>query len=291
MLRPPSKIKPPAGPEIYDFPRDIQPILDKRCLACHGPTKTAEGGPYAGKVLLDGGRGPMYSHSYWTIFSRRLISHGRDANGNRAPRTIGSSASRLMKLIDGSHYKVKLSARERMMIRLWIETAAAYPGTYAALGCGSIGGVGGDRGMRKVFAARCGKCHRGGRFNSNYAFNLSDPEKSLVLTMPLNGMVRKVKKDGKMVAERVVIFKDTKDPGYQAILAGVSRDKARLDRIKRFDMPGFRPNVHYLREMKVYGILPKDFDLAKDPADPYELDRKYWESHWHKPRKSDSITE
>jgi hypothetical protein len=38
--------------------------------------------------------------------------------------------------------------------------------------------------------------------------------------------------------------------------------------------------------MKVYGILPKDFDIAKDPADPYELDRKYWESFWHKPKSA-----
>jgi hypothetical protein len=81
-----------------------------------------------------------------------------------------------------------------------------------------------------------------------------------------------------------VIFKDTSAPGYQAILAGVSRDKARLDKIKRFDMPNFRPNVHYMREMKVYGILPKAFDIEKDPVDPYELDRKYWESLWYHPK-------
>jgi len=298
MLRLPSKIKPIAGvPDIYDFPRDIQPILDKHCVPCHGYTRAAKGGPQAGKVLLGGGRGPMYSHSYWMITTRRLVSDGRNRDGNRAPRTIGSSASRLMKLIDGSHYKVKVSPRERTMIRLWIESAATYPGTYAALGTGSIGGVGGNRPMRKVFGARCGKCHKGARFNVNTAFNLSDPEKSLVLTMPLSpaaggaGMVRKVKKNGKMVEERVVIFKDTKDPDYQTILAGVRADKKRLDAIKRFDMPDFRPNVHYLREMKVYGILPKDFDLKKDPANPYELDRKYWESHWYKPRKSASIME
>ena len=289
MGRPPSKIKSFSGvPDVYDFPRDIQPILDKHCVPCHGPTRTTKGGPYAGKVLLDGGRESMYSHSYSAINSRRLVSDGRNGDGNRAPRTIGSSASKLMKLIDGSHYKVKVSARERTMIRLWIESAATYPGTYAALGTGTVGGVGGDGGMRKVFHDRCRKCH-GGR-DMNTALNLSDPEKSLVLTMPLspaaggNGMIKKVKKNGKTVDEQVVIFKDTKDPGYQAILAGIRRDKARLDKIKRFDMPDFRPNIHYLREMKVYGILPKDFDIAKDPANAYELDRKYWKSLWYHPK-------
>ena len=284
MYRPPSKIKPIIGvPDIYDFPRDIQPILDKHCLPCHGPTKTSKGGPYAGKVLLDGGRGPMYSHSYWTITSKRLVSDGRNGAGNRAPRTIGSSASKIMKLIDGSHYKVTVSRREKTMIRLWIESAATYPGTYAALGTGMARGAGN---FPKEVSQRCVKCHADKKlnFNKSIAFNLSDPEKSLVLTMPLNGMVRKVKKNGKMVDERVVIFKDTKDPGYQAILASVRRDKAHLDKIKRFDMPDFRPNEHYLREMKVYGILPASFDIAKDPVNPYEIDRKYWRSLWYHPK-------
>jgi mono/diheme cytochrome c family protein len=289
MRRPPSKIKPTIGPGIYDFPRDIQPILDKHCLRCHGPTKTDKGGPYAGKVLLDGGRGPMYSHSYSTLFKKGQISHGRDANGNIAPRGIGSSASKLMKLIDGDHYKVKLSSRERTLVRLWIDSAAVYPGTYAALGSGMVrSGV--DAGAQKVFNERCGECHKSKgkkpvvKFDPELMFNLTDPEKSLVLTMPLNGMVRKVKKNGKTVDECVKVFKNTKDPGYQAILANVQKSKAALDKIKRFDMPGFRPNIHYLREMKVYGILPADFDIAKDPANPYEIDRKYWESFWHKPK-------
>ncbi|MDP6635188.1 MAG: hypothetical protein QGG42_09840 [Phycisphaerae bacterium] len=286
MLRQPDKIRPIVGvPDIYDFPRDIQPILDKHCVACHGPTKTAKGGPYAGKVLLDGGRGPMYSHSYRAITQFRLVADGRNGNGNRAPRTIGSSASKLMKLIDGSHHKVKVSDRERTMIRLWIESAALYPGTYAALGTGRVGGVGR---LPKSAGTACGKCHKGVKFDMKMAVNLSDPEKSLVLTMPLNGMIRKVKKNGKTVDECVKVFKSTKDPLYQEILVQINKAKAGLDRVKRFDMPGFRPNIHYLREMKVYGVLPPDFDLEKDPANPYELDRKYWKSMWYKPKPAAS---
>ena len=44
------------------------------------------------------------------------------------------------KLLDGSHYGVKATAHQKKLLRLWIETGAAYPGTYAALGCGMIGG-------------------------------------------------------------------------------------------------------------------------------------------------------
>ena len=45
-----------------------------------------------------------------------------------------------MRLLDGSHYDARLSDQEVKLIRLWIETGAAYPGTYAALGTGMIGG-------------------------------------------------------------------------------------------------------------------------------------------------------
>ena len=58
-------------------------------------------------------------------------------------------------------------------------------------------------------------------------------------------------------------------------------NELKLDEIKRFDMPGFRPNEHYVREMKRFGILPKSFDMAKEPINVYETDRKYWQSLWH----------
>jgi hypothetical protein len=69
---------------------------------------------------------------------------------------------------------------------------------------------------------------------------------------------------------------------------GSSEDKAGkryLDKIKRFDMPDFRPRLAYVREMKRYGILPKD--IVVDAAiDVYATDRAYWRSLWYKPPSS-----
>ena len=57
--------------------------------------------------------------------------------------------------------------------------------------------------------------------------------------------------------------------------------KENLDRIKRFDMPGFRPRRGYVREMKRYGILPADTPL--DAAiDVYATDQAYWRSLWYR---------
>ena len=61
--------------------------------------------------------------------------------------------------------------------------------------------------------------------------------------------------------------------------------KQKLDEIKRFDMPGFRPSEHYIRELRRYGVLPAD--LAQDaPIDPYKADEAYWQSLWHRPAPS-----
>ena len=98
-------------PEVFDFPRDIQPILDALCVNCHGYEKTAAGGPRAGRLILTGDRGPMFSHSYYMLTIARLFSDGRNQpRSNYAPRTLGSSASRLLTLLDGSHYGVKATA-------------------------------------------------------------------------------------------------------------------------------------------------------------------------------------
>ncbi len=100
MRRPPSTIEPIAGvPEVLDFPRDIQPILDQLCVSCHGYEKTTAGGPRAGRVILTGDRGPIYSHSYYALTAANLFSDGRNQpRSNYAPRRLGSAASRLLQL-------------------------------------------------------------------------------------------------------------------------------------------------------------------------------------------------
>jgi hypothetical protein len=91
---------------------------------------------------------------------------------NYGPRQIGSSASPLLKKLDGSHYGARLSDREKDLLRLWIDTGAVYAGTYAALGTGSVGDYSSGldrrdlqwpsvREARDAIARRCVGCHQG----------------------------------------------------------------------------------------------------------------------------------
>jgi hypothetical protein len=361
LQRPPSSIEPVANiPDIFDYPRDIQPILDKHCVACHDYDRR-DGG-----VVLTGDRGPIFSHSYYILTARQLFSDGRDRlETNLPPRAIGTSASPLMKMLDGSHYDVRLTSQEQDMIRYWIESAAPYPGTYAALGTGMIGGFPksvletSDRAWPCSVAAaeaiqrRCGNCHGSSRplprylsddlelvlsnpdpndirirFSRHLMFNLSRPEKSLILLAPLSAraggyglcreeagarndqtvergtVARLVTSDVGRPAKRasqpqplddaqapspgepVAIFADANDPDYQKILALCRAGKQRLEDIKRFDMPGFRPDPSYVREMKRFGILPQTL-TADAPLDAYATDRAYWRSLWWRPKATD----
>ena len=308
------RITPIKGiPDVFDFPRDIQPILDKHCVPCHDytPHKGASAGPRAGGVILSGDHGPMFSHSYATLTVRKQFVDGRDAAvSNLAPRTIGTSASPLMKKIAGEHHGVRLTPRETGMVRYWIESGAAYPGTYGALGSGSIGGYienkqvetdaewPASQAASEAIERRCLSCHADMRSiprtlcdenglsfwrpdwddprlhrARHLVFNLTRPAYSLMLLAPLS-------KDAGgygLCGAAGGVFASRGDPDYQKILAMCRAGKKRLAEIKRFDMPGFQPPGAYRREMMRYGVLPADWP-EEQPIDPYETDRIYWAS-------------
>ncbi len=328
LRRPPSRVAPIEGvPDVIDFPRDIQPVLDRHCVRCHDVDRAPgapgpEAGPCAGGVLLAGDRGPMFSHSYYELTIRRQVADGRDdPRSNYPPRALGSAASPLLKKMDGSHYDAKPAPREVDLVRLWIEVGAPYPGTYAALGSGSIGGyasnrlVETDKGWPETKAAggavrhRCAGCHQGHRvlpvsladerkvsfwkmdirdrrlpLARHRVFNLTRPAKSLMLLAPLAKAAGGL---GRCVAKGAdgkpaPVFADASDPDYKAILALCEAGARRLAVIKRFDMPGFRPPEPYLREMKRYGVLGT-IPPPDKTVDFYALDRAYWKSFWYAP--------
>ena len=115
LLRKLSEIeKIPDIPDVFDFPRDIQPILDRHCVGCHD-YETHDGyehGPRAGGVILTGDRGPMFSHSYASLTVYGQVADGRNrAVSNYPPRALGAVASPLMHKILERHHGVNLPNR------------------------------------------------------------------------------------------------------------------------------------------------------------------------------------
>jgi mono/diheme cytochrome c family protein len=305
--------------DVPDFPRHIQPVLDRNCVRCHNPDARKGG------VDLCGDHGPMFSMGYYTLAAWAQITDGRNfAKSNYAPYALGSGGSPLMKKLDGTHHEVKPSPQEVATVALWLDASAPYPGTYAALACGMIGGYEQNnqtlendkewpatRDAQPVFKERCASCHtkdhtplpsflsdeNGLSFwtpdmkdprlrNSRHAvFNLSRPEKSLFLRAPLSKAAGGLGLCKSTNDVNAIVFASAEDPAYRALLAMIEAGRKRLEEIKRFDMPGFKPRPEYLREMKRYGVLPASFDPDKDSVDIYALDRLYWDSFIYRPAK------
>ncbi|MDR1454660.1 MAG: hypothetical protein LBJ01_03315, partial [Tannerella sp.] len=268
----------------------------------------------SGGVSLVGDRTPLYSISYYTITAKSLVADGRNRpKSNYPPHALGSGGSRLLDFCDGSHQGVKLDERELPLVRLWCETGATYPGIYAALGSGMIGGYAQNRldrqdlfrdevkRMGQVLTQNCMECHTGNRelplspsheiggapwedlrpddvrrkFSRQLLYNLTCPEKSTLLLAPLAKSAGGYELCGK------AIFKSRKDPRYRQILKGIERTKQHLDHIRHFDMPGFTPRPEYIREMRKYGILPSGTEPS-DVTDVYALEQEYWRSLWYR---------
>ena len=78
VRRAPSIMEPFSDvPDVFDFPRDVQPILDRHCVACHD-TPRREGG-----LILAGDHGPVFSLSYYALIAPsdlgRTKRHGQSS--------------------------------------------------------------------------------------------------------------------------------------------------------------------------------------------------------------------
>lgn len=316
LRRPPSAIQPFDGlPDVLDFQRDVQPILDRHCVTCHNPEKRAA------NLNLSGGQAPRFSGPYISLLTRRLVTDGRNGLGNQPPRSIGSAASPLLRYLSGGHHDVKASPAEWRTVWLWIESAAPFAGSYAALRNTEQQHYYGHAGhkffgeCRDVFNRRCNECHKNTpeRNVSGFPFNwgLRRDKEQKALVRPTGAHERIILPDdpARMYDAAVLVnytrpetsvillaplakdaggygrcgravFKDKDDPDFKKLLSSIQSGKKLFDQRPHWGMEGWRPNPQYIREMKRFGILPETFDLEKDPFDPFATDQAYWRSLW-----------
>lgn len=127
LQRPPSRLRhPPGTPPILDYVRDIQPLLDRHCGACHS------GRSGTNQVVLSGEPASLFSRSYVTLMAwaqfENETSPGRDVPGTR-----GSAASPLVDKLMGNHHDVEALKEEVGLVKTWIDVGAPFAGTYATV--------------------------------------------------------------------------------------------------------------------------------------------------------------
>ena len=96
------------------------------------------------------------------------------------------------------------------------------------------------------------------RFSAHVLLNMSRPERSPLLLGPLP-------KAAGGWGSCPHSFEGTQDTVYQSLLSEIRSRKEQLDKVPIYGMPRFRPNRQYIREMKRFGVLPAQFDPARDP--------------------------
>ena len=317
LKRQPSTIEPFHGyPDVLDFQRDIQPILDRNCVSCHNAQKRAGG------INLANARTKDFNTAYMRLLMHKQVADGRNGLGNQPPRTIGSSASPLLKRLAGGHKDVKATPEEWRTVWLWIEAGAVYAGSTAAIRsteqqhqANNAAGPG-YHWAHDVAKRRCSGCHANteDRNVNGIPFNHQirmDKELRKIFPQPVGNYERLyldndpaqkydwsvlinfttpedsavllaplAKAAGGYQSCGAAVFADKDDPDYKKILEGIQESKKRFAANPQWGQEGWKPNPQYIREMKRFGILPEAFDIAKDPFDPFAVDQAYWRSLW-----------
>ncbi len=131
--------------QVIHYPTDIQPILNAKCVSCHGQEEPAD------DLTLTGDLTPYYSVSYETLCQKQLAgpiiseftTFDRKDRGNYngaelPPKSLGSLQSELMALLTqkdhpknrtDDHSKM-LTPMERMVLCRWIDSNYQFYGTY-----------------------------------------------------------------------------------------------------------------------------------------------------------------
>ena len=132
--------EPDAPTEGFSFLRNIQPILDARCVQCHdGGTKPG------GRLDLTAGELPDFRKGAGRRFSKSyaaLTAGGRQtamlnwysATSRSAmlpPCALGSTQSKIMECLEPSHYGAKVNDDEKRLFACWIDLSIPFGGSYA----------------------------------------------------------------------------------------------------------------------------------------------------------------
>jgi hypothetical protein len=124
-------------PRGFSFAKEIQPILNARCVSCHKASNpngiNLEGG------LTDAGNGMSFPLSYLN-----LVKHSKEKSESKyvnwysaeaspllqPPYRAGARKSSLMTMLENGHKDVKLTIEELDKLRCWIDIGIPSSGSY-----------------------------------------------------------------------------------------------------------------------------------------------------------------
>jgi hypothetical protein len=138
LRRDPRTLSPQPGeviPRPIHYPTDVQPLLDRLCVGCHGPQRTDGGLDLSGQLT------EYFSRSYESLLRRKQIAVIQEFYGPQPdaqvtnveplpPRTVGALASPLIALLRAGHHGVRLAPEDWIRLTTWIDANGPYYGSY-----------------------------------------------------------------------------------------------------------------------------------------------------------------
>jgi hypothetical protein len=229
---------PPWGTKTLSFLRDIQPILNAKCVGCHTHDRES-----CGVILTDD------LTDQFTIGYEELLPYLSVANAMRwdhpedvlpqPPYTYGSRVSPLMKLLDEGHQGVGLSKEELESLAIWIDANGVYYDRYETRDGHDrhifVGAV--AKTLEDIHTRRCRSCHgEGDGRGETWALSLAwrDVASSRALRSPLARAAGGWERCGEPV------FADGNDPDYRLLLGALTSLRESLAENPREDLASVR---------------------------------------------------
>ncbi|MDR3234650.1 MAG: discoidin domain-containing protein [Planctomycetaceae bacterium] len=126
--REPSKLKPDhPDSNPFSYPRLVQPVLEKHCVACHSEERS-KGTANVPNLAKE----PIKNHWY-ASFNELVPKYGFYSYGEplrTAPGKFGARASKLYAVLKKGHYDVNLTPEEMHRITLWLDCVSVFYGVY-----------------------------------------------------------------------------------------------------------------------------------------------------------------
>jgi len=242
LRREPSAIElpPEGGVHAPDFFYDVQPVLDRHCVKCHGGARP-EGG-----IDLSGDYTNLFNVAYETLTGKGLVSYVSDYTCDSLPtrpaKFYGSHASKVMATILTTHRaegRVDLPPGDLRRLATWIDCNAPYYGTYTFTRPGTIGGrelfARHKAALADVYGRRCQSCHAGGPETLLYRVRLPDVEQTRALLAPL------ADEAGGAGLCASPVFGDRDDADWRKLAEVYGAVRSETETNPRADMLGRRP--------------------------------------------------
>ena len=183
----PRALTPPSGPRYaggLSFPRTVQPVLDRYCIACHGLD-----GKNDGKVTLLGTTQAGFTQAYQALipFTKTIgskgSSHGEEKNISR-PKDYYAHGGKLGPLLLANHAKVNLDKASFARIVDWLDVNAQCYGDYSMNRIENRGSNwAGEKALREYIRVRFGPALAGQPYAA--LVNVAQPDESRILKAPL----------------------------------------------------------------------------------------------------------